>query len=184
MQDNHPKWERSGSKTVYKGRMHIIEYDAILPNGEHTTYEVDHFEAGAVAVLIKVDTDKVILTYQYRFPLDKWIYDLPGGAIQIGETIEEAATRECKEEVGIAPKKVVRLAKFYPNPARTDWPAHVYFCDDFEESKIDLNDPSETVERILMPIAKLKKLIDENKIVDPMLLIAWYSALSKGYINT
>ena len=182
MVNAHPHWQRIGKKTVYKGRLHIVEHDAVLPNGQPTTYEVDHSETGAVAVLIKVGKDKVILTRQYRFPLDRWIYDLPGGGIHKDETTEAAAIRECREEAGVAPKNIQKLNTFYPNPARTDWPAHVYFAEDFEESKIELGDPSENVETVFMSIVELKKLVDNQEIVDPMLLVAWYTARDKGLI--
>lgn len=182
MSKKYPLWRRTGSKTVYKGRLHVVEHDAILPNGEVTKYEVEHFATGAVAVLIRVD-DKVVLAHQYRFPLDKWIYDLPGGAIDPGESIEEAAIRECREEVGIAPENIQKLGMFYPNPSRTDWPAHVFFSDSHVESKITLDDPSENVEKVLMPINDLKKLIDNHDIVDPSLLIAWYAAQDKGLLD-
>ena len=182
MRNAYPHWQRTGKRTVYKGRLHIVEHDAVLPNGQPTTYEVEHCETGAVAVLVKVGKDKVILTHQYRFPLDRWIYDLPGGAVHIGESVEDAAIRECREEVGIAPKSIQKLGTFYPNPARTDWPAHVFFSNDFEESTIELNDPSENVETIYMPVMKLKKLIEDQEIVDPMLLVAWYTARDRGLI--
>lgn len=181
--DSYKKWKRLGKKTVYKGRVHIIEYEAQLPNGDKTTYEVDHSDNCAVAVLIKTADDNIVLTHQYRFPLDEWIYDLPGGGKQEDESLEQAAIRECQEEVGIAPKKIELLNKYYPNPARTDWPAYVFYCSDFTSSKIEINDPSENVEKVLMPIQRLKQLIDDQKIVDPMLLIAWYTACSKGFIS-
>lgn len=146
----HKPWKRLSQKTVYKGRMHIVEHATQLPNGEFTTYEVDHGSKGAAAVLVKTSDDKIVLTYQFRFPINKWIYDLPGGAIGKHETPEEAAIRECREEVGIAPQKLEKLAMFYPNPARTDWPAHVFYSDVFSSSKIILDDPSETVEYVLM----------------------------------
>lgn len=184
MDDNPRKsWKRIGEKTAYKGRVHIVEYDVELPNGEHSKYEVDHGTSCAVAVLIKTHDNKIVLAHQYRFPLDKWIYDLPGGGKKADESIEEAVIRECREEAGIAPKKIEKLATFYPNPGRSDWPAHVFYCDDFEESELHFDDPSETVERVLMPVSAFKKLVDNQEIIDPSLLIAWHTACSKGYIK-
>jgi 8-oxo-dGTP pyrophosphatase MutT (NUDIX family) len=158
-------------------------YDVVLPNGEHSKYEVEHGGTCAVGVLIKTADNKIVLTHQFRFPLDKWIYDLPGGAKEDGESIEEAAIRECREEVGLAPKKIEKLNMFYPNPARTDWPAHIFYCEDFDSSKLKTNDPSETVETVFMPVTEFSKLIDNQEIVDPTLLIAWYTARDKGYIK-
>jgi ADP-ribose pyrophosphatase len=181
--DPYPKWKRFGQKTAYKGRAHIIVYDAELPNGQRTTYEVEHGDGKAVAVLIKTADNKIVLTHQFRFPLDRWIYDLPGGGSPASEDLEEAAIRECREEVGIRPKKLIKLATFYPNPGRIDWTANLFFCDEFEESELKIDDPSETVEKVLMPVEELDKLIRNQEIVDPSLLIAWHTARNMGYIT-
>jgi 8-oxo-dGTP pyrophosphatase MutT (NUDIX family) len=178
----HKSWKKLGQKTVYKGRVHIVEHSVELPNGELSTYEVDHAAIGAAAVLIKTAANEIVLTHQFRFPLDRWIYDLPGGGIHAEETPEEAAIRECREEVHITPQKLIKLAVFYPNPGRSDWPANIFYCENFVESNHEFNDPSETVERVHMPVAQFQKLVDEQAIVDPGLLIAWYTARDKGYI--
>jgi len=181
--DPKPKWKRISQKTVYKGRVHIVEHEAELPNGQKTKYEVDHGDSCAVAVLIKTKNGEIVLAHQYRFPLDEWIYDLPGGGKQADETPEQAAIRECREEAGIIPKSLIKLATFYPNPGRIDWPAHVYFCDDYDESELKLDDPSEHVEKVLMKPSDFQKLVDSQSIVDPSLLIGWYSARNRNLIQ-
>ena len=176
-------WKRYGHETAYKGRSHIVIHEAELPNGERTTYEVEHGEGKAVAVLIKTTDNNIVLTHQFRFPLNRWIYDLPGGGSPTDEPLEEAAIRECREEVGIRPKKLIKLASFCPNPGRVDWYANVFFCDDFEESELKIDDPSEIVEKVLMPIAEFEELVKKQEIIDPSLLIAWHTAKDLGYIT-
>lgn len=183
MSDPKPKWKRVSQKTVYKGRVHIVEHDVVLPNGEPSKYEVDHAEGFAVAVLIKTKNDEIFLTHQYRFPLDEWVYGLPAGGAPFSETPEEGVKRECQEEIGILPKKLIPLTKIYLNPVRSDWPVHIFYCDDYEDSKVDFHDPSENVELVTMPIAQLKELISRKEIIDPALLIAWYMARDLGYIK-
>lgn len=183
MSDNHPIWKRLSEKTVYKGRLHVVEHEVVLPEGETTTYEVEHADGKAVAVLIKTADNHIVLTYQFRFPLNRWIYDLPGGGSPADEGLEEAVARECREEVGIRPKRLIKLATFYPNPGRADWCANVFFCDEFEESKLRVNDPSEVVEKVLMPVRELDEMICNQEIVDPSLLIAWHSAKDRGLIT-
>jgi len=182
MKKELPKWKRTGSRTAYKGRVHVLEYDVELLDGSPSKYEVDHSDGKAVAVLFKTKDDEIILSHQYRFPLDEWIYDLPGGGSPASETLEEGAKREALEEVGLVPNKLVKLATFYPNPARTDWTATTFFCDDYEEAKATETDPSEVVEMIKMPVAEFAKLVDEGHIVDPMLLVAWHTAIRKKLI--
>lgn len=43
---------------------------------------------------------EVLLQKQFRPPLDKIVIEVPAGLIDAGETAEEAAVRELKEETG------------------------------------------------------------------------------------
>ncbi len=49
----------------------------------------------------KDDPQKIVMIRQYRYPLDEWIYELPAGLIDKGETASQAAVREMKEETGL-----------------------------------------------------------------------------------
>ncbi len=52
--------------------------------------------------LWKREPDKLVMIRQYRYPLDEWIYELPAGLIDRGETPSQAAVREMKEETGLS----------------------------------------------------------------------------------
>ena len=59
-------------------------------------------EKPADAVMIcAVAGDKLVLEKQYRFTIDDYIYELPAGLIEKGETLEGAAKREFFEETGM-----------------------------------------------------------------------------------
>lgn len=49
----------------------------------------------------KRNPEKIVMIRQYRYPLDAWLYELPAGLIDEGETASEAAVREMKEETGL-----------------------------------------------------------------------------------
>ena len=49
----------------------------------------------------KKEPEKIVMLRQYRYPLDAWLYELPAGLIDEGETASEAAVREMKEETGL-----------------------------------------------------------------------------------
>ena len=68
---------------------------------------------GADAVLFD-DAGRILL--QCRADFRKW--GLPGGAIEVGETLAQAVLRELKEETGYD-AEVVRLVGVYSNPSRT-----------------------------------------------------------------
>lgn len=45
--------------------------------------------------------DKMVLVRQYRLSIDDYIYELPAGLVDEGETYAEAGARELKEETGL-----------------------------------------------------------------------------------
>lgn len=49
----------------------------------------------------KEDPEKIVMIRQYRYPLDDYLYELPAGLIDAGETPDQAAVREMKEETGL-----------------------------------------------------------------------------------
>ena len=53
----------------------------------------------AVGVLV-IDKDKVLIIKRGEEP-NKFLWSIPGGLVEIGEELEEAAIREVKEEMGI-----------------------------------------------------------------------------------
>lgn len=58
-------------------------------------------EGLVVYAVTKERTPRIALVREYRFPIDDTIYSLPAGLIEKGETPEEAAVREMKEETGM-----------------------------------------------------------------------------------
>lgn len=168
-------WKRISSKTVWNKRIHLVEHSVLLPGGEKTSYIVEH-GVGAVATLLLPKKNSVLLTYQYRFPIDEWIYDLPGGGMRPKETPKVAAIRECEEETGYKPKKLIHLATYFPNPGKSDWPMHIFFCSVFKKTKPLIDDPSEMIRHVILSIKNLEKLILKKKIIDPSLLIGWFTA--------
>lgn len=57
---------------------------------------------GIVIYAVTDETEpRLVLIRQYRYPLDAYIYELPAGLVDAGETPAQAAAREMKEETGL-----------------------------------------------------------------------------------
>jgi len=105
------------SKTVYDKHGTKIMEDT-LGFADGTTYEYVYFKSGGtVAVAAFTDDNKMILTKQYRHPIQKIVYDIPGGAIEVGETPSQAALRELEEETGYVTEKLEWIGKFSRGPS-------------------------------------------------------------------
>jgi 8-oxo-dGTP diphosphatase len=69
-----------------------------------------------VDVVIVSDDEEVVLIRRGSEPYQgQWA--LPGGFVEVGETVEEAAVREAAEETGLA-VEVARLVGVYSDPER------------------------------------------------------------------
>jgi ADP-ribose pyrophosphatase len=105
---------------VFTGRVFSVEVDRRrFPNGrEHEVAIVRHRPS---VVLIPVEHDgRVVLVRQYRAPIDLTMWEFPAGSVDEGESAENAARRECEEEIGRVPAHVERLGAWYPVPGYCD----------------------------------------------------------------
>lgn len=78
-------------------------YEMVSRNGNIESFDqlVNH-PADAVVMTITDETNEhMVLIHEYRMELGQKIYGLPGGLIDPGETPEECARRELREETGL-----------------------------------------------------------------------------------
>ena len=105
---------------VFDGKVFGVDRDEVtLPHGP--TVKMDVVRHSKSAVIIPVpETGHVILIRQYRHAVGQWLWELPAGSVDEGETPEAAAARECHEEIGQVPDTVVRVGALYPTPGYCD----------------------------------------------------------------
>ena len=105
---------------VFKGRVFSVEVEKRrYPSGrEHEIAIVRH---GPSVVLIPVEDDgRVVLIKQYRASVDRELWEFPAGRVDAGESAEDAARRECEEEIGRVPQQLSRFGAWYPVPGYSD----------------------------------------------------------------
>lgn len=68
----------------------------------------------------------IIFVRQYRATANSEIVELPGGAVDEGETPSEAAIRELKEETGYIAESVEHILTFYSNPGISTNRIHIF----------------------------------------------------------
>ena len=154
--------ERLSSDPVFKGKVFSVDRDKVrMPNGRAVTVDVVRHAKSVVLVPVP-EPGKVILIRQYRYPVNAFLWELPAGSVDEGETPDQAARRECHEEIGLVPSTVVRLSAMYPTPGycdeemvffrvsaleQTGEPAHLDEDEDIEARTFDVRDARDMVRR-------------------------------------
>jgi ADP-ribose pyrophosphatase len=107
-------------ETIYRGRIFTVQRDQVrLPKGVSATLEVVR-HPGSVVLLPMPEPGRVILVRQYRYAIDRWVWELAAGSLEPGEDPASGAARECEEETGLTPGRVEFLGAFYPTPGYCD----------------------------------------------------------------
>jgi len=71
-----------------------------------------------VTVVLDDVGERVLLVRRHRFIVDRWLWELPGGYVDEGESPAAAAVREVEEETGGQPVGDFR-GGVVPDPGRT-----------------------------------------------------------------
>jgi ADP-ribose pyrophosphatase len=155
--------------TIHKGRIITLEIDVVkLPTGHTVDMEIVR-HPGSVVLLPIPEPGKIILIRQYRYTIDKWIWELPAGSLKPKENPDQAAARECEEEIGLAPGRVTRLGGYYPTPGFCDEEMIFYRCEDLRPPAPDSTarkDDDEEIEPRTFTIAEARALVASGEIVD------------------
>lgn len=90
----------------------------------------------AGAIILDKNTNNILLIH--RFFQGREYYVFPGGGVEEGESVEEAAVREIKEETGLDAKIDKKLCEFYNNfDKRMN---HFFLVTEFD-GKVELGGP-------------------------------------------
>ena len=85
-------------------------------------------DKGQRAGVIILRDDEVLLVSQYRFLINDMSWELPGGGRSNGESYEQAAIRECKEEAGITCNSLTPVFQYQQGIETTIAPAHIFYA--------------------------------------------------------
>ena len=101
MTDAKPSARVREHRRVYEGRVLSLDVDEVSePGGVEGTREVVR-QSGSVAALPVLARRSDRARRQYRYAVDDFVWELPAGRRDHGETPEAGARRELEEEVGL-----------------------------------------------------------------------------------
>ncbi len=114
------RFKVSSSKVLLRDSAFNVTLDrAVASDGQRIEKHVLK-HPGAVVILARDASERVLLIRQYRLPLQKEIWELPAGKLDGKEPRFKTAKRELVEETGYRAGRWRKLLEFYPAPGFCD----------------------------------------------------------------
>lgn len=128
------------------------EVDLGPPRGVETFYAVRTRDYAAVVAV--TEDGRVPLVRQFRPAVDEWTLELPSGLVDDGETAEEAARRELREETGHEADEFVDLGCFHLDSGRMSTSQRAFFAGNARA----VGDPAGEEQDLSLVLVSLKEL--------------------------
>jgi ADP-ribose pyrophosphatase len=118
------------------------------------------------AVMMPVDEKKrILLVRQYRLPARRYLWELPAGTVDPGETPLQTARRELIEETGLRARSFRKIAEFYPSPGFLTEKMTIYLATGLIAGEAQPMD-DERIETHWFTTKEIDAMIGSGKILD------------------
>lgn len=158
------------TRRVYTGRVINLDVDTVrFPNGSVGELEmIRHPGASAVVPFLSDpagEDPQILLIRQYRYAAEQFLYEVPAGRLDPGETPDACARRELREETGCEASSVEHLYTMYTTPGFTDEKIHVFMAVGLTRGE-NAREADEFIELETMSLSRALELIEKGEIQD------------------
>jgi 8-oxo-dGTP pyrophosphatase MutT (NUDIX family) len=160
---------------VFRGKIIEVDLETVkLPNGTTAELEIVHHPGGAAALALD-DEERVCLLRQYRHAATSWLWEMPAGKLDPGETPVAAARRELQEEAGLRAGDWSSLGLLVSSPGVFTEVIHLYLARQLEPAPHD-QEPHEVIEVHWIPLTQALAWACNGEIVDAKTLVGLFRA--------
>lgn len=165
------------SKRTFEGHILSVRVDRIRHGDEPVVYRETVEHAPAVCVLPLDRDGNVYLVRQYRHPVGRDVLEAPAGLMEEGETPEQSAGRELREETG-ATGKLTYLGEYLPSPGYCQELIHLFLADVEAFGATD-PDEDEFLQTVKMPYSEFIGQCRNGALTDGKTLAVALRAMGK-----
>jgi len=165
-------WTTLSMRTVYDNPWIRVREDQVVhPNGHHGIYGTVHFKNLAIGIVAIDDEDNVHLVGQYRYPLNRYSWEIPEGGCPEGEDPLHAAQRELLEETGLRAQDWKLAGRTETSNSVCDEEALWFLATGLVQGEAR-PEGSEVLERKRVPLTEALRMIDDHEITDALSIVA------------
>ncbi|HET6243326.1 MAG: NUDIX hydrolase [Bacteroidetes bacterium] len=151
--------------------INVTKHEIVNPAGNDGEYSVVHFKNIAIGILPLDDEFNTWIVGQFRYPINKYSWEIPEGGGKLSISPLESAKRELLEETGIVAKKWTQIQEMHLSNSVSDEYAVIFIAQQlsFEEAQ-----PEETEQLQVkkIPFDELFQMVMNGEITDSMSVAA------------
>lgn len=171
MEEQNP-WTILGEKLQYDNPwIRVTEYDVRNPSGGKGIYGKVHFKNLAIGIFPLDESGFTWLVGQYRFPLNRYSWEMPEGGGPAGEDPLEAARRELREETGLLASEWSLLLEMHLSNSVSDEQAFIFLARDLEQADAQPEE-TEALQIRKLHFSEVLDLVNQGVITDSMTVAA------------
>jgi 8-oxo-dGTP pyrophosphatase MutT (NUDIX family) len=171
-------------ESIFEGRVIDVGRETVeLPNGRQVELEIVRHPGGAAVAAVD-DQMRVCLLRQFRHAGGGWLWELPAGKLDPGETPLATATRELAEEAGVTAEDWTDLGYLHSSPGVFTEVIYLWLARALEVGAHTQGE-DELIEIHWLPLNQVMDWCNEGTITDAKTLVGLYraSAQIKGALE-
>ncbi len=170
---NPQRWEKLGQSSQLKTRIFDVLGARYRHPGRGTEREFVVLNAPDWVNVIALTSDgHIVLVRQFRYGIDGFSLEIPGGVMEPGEDPVAAGLRELREETGFTGAPARLLGQVHPNPAIQSNRCHFVFVEAAVKSHALEWDADEEIHVTTLPVEEVLGLARSGGIVHSLVLNA------------
>ena len=163
-------------RDIYRGTVvHLTIEEVTLPNGHVTSLEiVRHPGASAIAALD--EHGAITLLRQYRHAVGGYLWEVPAGKLDPGESPALCAARELAEEAGLVATRMEPVGSIVTCPGFCDEVIHLFVATELRKvpTALEADEVIDTVTTV--PLAQAMEMVRSGEIRDAKTIAALVQA--------
>ena len=165
---------------IYHGRILDLAREVhSMPDDRESSFEIVHHPGGAAALPVLED-GRLLLIRQFRPAIQGYIYEIPAGRLEVGETPASCVERELAEEVGYHPEHLEALGYVYSSVGFCNEQIYLFIATDLQQTQT-AHEVDEFIEPVVVTLDEAMEMISAGTITDAKTQIALlrYAVLSR-----
>ncbi|MBS1651433.1 MAG: NUDIX hydrolase [Bacteroidetes bacterium] len=149
----------------------VTHHNVVTPANKEGIYGTVHFKNLAIGILPLDEAFNTWIVGQWRYPLNKYSWEIIEGGGSLNVDPIESAKRELKEEAGIIANRYTLLCNMHTSNSATDEYCYIYLA---QELTFTTAEPEETEALTLkkVPFNEVYNMVVRGEITDSLSIAA------------